>query len=97
MPRICVLSRSGMDTVQGLMDGALTYAPVRRDGTASETELPEHSEDAIALSFAEQHAENLRFVAVWNGHSPRTDGWRSHIRTCKARWHRLRDRVTGTQ
>jgi putative DNA primase/helicase len=55
-----------MDTVQGLMDGALTYAPVRRDGTASETELPEHSEDAIALSFAEQHAENLRFVAVWN-------------------------------
>ncbi|MGD0420626.1 MAG: phage/plasmid primase, P4 family [Xanthobacteraceae bacterium] len=71
----------GDDGVQEMLARAFAEpADDNNDGglDAEETRPPAFSDEALALGFAEQHAEHLRYVAVW-GRWLRWDGvrWRS--------------------
>lgn len=58
-----IARESGVEALRGMID-----APARGNGSApSETARPpEFTDEALALRFAEQHAEHLRYVAAWS-------------------------------
>jgi putative DNA primase/helicase len=54
----------GQDAVQAALADAFSD-PAEDEADAIELRPPELSDDALALDFAEQHHERLRYVAIW--------------------------------
>ncbi len=65
-----IVARLGEESVQEMLKRALA-SPIDSDDSQidledGETRSPEFSDEALALRFAEMHADRLRYVAAWN-------------------------------